>query len=131
MSGKIKGTEYDLEFKSLFHHFEMCSKSISNFEIGKFIQKYQLEHCQTAHLRIKDGKSAYKGEETEQGLALRVMDITQKMIGAHDMLALNMNNVDEVQPAIVDIQNALNNFPNLPKNSECIEKINKWVTILK
>ena len=47
------------------------------------------------------------------------------------MLALNMNNVDEIQPAIVDIQNALNNFPNLPKNSECIEKINKWVTILK
>ena len=53
------------------------------------------------------------------------------MIGAHDMLALNMNNVDEIQPAIVDIQNALNNFPNLPKNSECIEKISKWVTILK
>ena len=65
MSGKIKGTEYDLEFKSLYHHFTMCRDSISQFNLDKFIQKYQLEHCQTANQRIKDGKSAYKGEETE------------------------------------------------------------------
>ena len=59
------------------------------------------------------------------------MDITQKMIGAHDMLSLNIYDIDQIQPAIIDILNALNNFPNLPKNSECIDKINKWVSILK
>ena len=41
MSGKIKGTEYDAEFRSLMHHFTMCKDSIPNFEgVDSFIKKY-------------------------------------------------------------------------------------------
>ena len=34
-------------------------------------------------------------------------------------------------PAVVDIQNALNQYPNCPKNAEFTQKIDKWVVKLK
>ena len=58
------------------------------------------------------------------------MDITQKFIGAHDMLELGIFDVDQVMPAIIDIKNALANYPNLPQDSECFVKANKWAAKL-
>ena len=105
MSGKIKGAEYDAEFRSLLHQYKLCQDSIPNFEgIDKFVARYQLEHCQTARQRIKEGSSSYKGEETDKNLAIRVMDITVKMITATDLLEINQYGVDQVLPAIKDIQ---------------------------
>ena len=104
MSGKIKGSEYDAEFRALLHQYKLCESSFVNFEgIEKFVSRYQLDHCQTAKQRIKIGQSSYKGEETDKSLAIRVMDITQKMIGAQDLLEININEVDQVLPAIKDI----------------------------
>ena len=89
MCGKIKGTEYDAEFRQLLHFYQMCQDSIQNFEgIDKFCQRYDLTHCHTAKQRIKEKRSGYKGEEAEAGLAVRVMDITQKMIGILDLIEL-------------------------------------------
>ena len=45
-------------------------------------------------MRIKDGKSSYRGEETEANIAVRVMDITTKMINAIDLLALDVTEID-------------------------------------
>ena len=67
MSGKIKGAEYDSECVQLIHHFQMCQKSMNNFEgVDRFFNRYQLDHCQTAKQRIKENKSGYKGEETNK-----------------------------------------------------------------
>ena len=52
------------------------------------MKRYQLDHCDAAKKVIKKGKSNYKGEETESGLAARVMEITSKMINAKDLLEL-------------------------------------------
>ena len=95
MSGKIKGTEYDTEFNQLMHHYKLCEGSIPDFKgIDEFISRYHLEHCQTAKQRCKDGKSAYKGEETQANTALRVMDITSKMINAIDLLQIDIYDID-------------------------------------
>ena len=59
------------------------------------------------------------------------MNITQKMIGSLDLLELNICEVDQVAPAIIDIQAALNAYPNLHSNNECKVKINRWVEMLK
>ena len=77
----------------------MCRESIPGFGHGDqamatFIQKYRLDHCQSAILRIKDGKSSYRGEETEASLAVRVMDITTKMITAIDLLSIDVTDID-------------------------------------
>ena len=90
MSGKIKGKEYDKEFCALFHHYSIIKESMESFiGLDSFIKKYQLDHCDAAKKVITKGKSNYKGEETESGLAARVMDITSKMIGALDLLNLD------------------------------------------
>ena len=48
MSAKIKGPEYDLEFRKLLHQYTLCSQAINSFNLEAFIKKYGLEHCQTA-----------------------------------------------------------------------------------
>ena len=64
-------------------------------------------------------------------MALRVMDITQKIINAIDLLALGISDIDQVCPAVVEIQNALNTYPDLPQNLECVTKTTYWVNALK
>ena len=131
MSGKIKGQEYDAEFRSLYHHFDMCIKSIPNFAgIDKFFALHQLDHCQTAKQRVKTGMSGYKGEETDKSLAIRVMDITSKMIGAMDQLEMDYCDIDLILPSIKTIQSALDSYPNLSSDNQCKVKITKWVNIL-
>ena len=77
MSGKIKGQQYDGEFRTLIHQYQLCRDSIPSFEgIDRFMKRYNLEHCQAAKQRCSDLKSAYKGEETQATMAVRVMDIT-------------------------------------------------------
>jgi len=46
MTGKVKGPEYDSEFRSLLHQFQMCAQSIAQF-VGteKFMADFNLEHC--------------------------------------------------------------------------------------
>ena len=132
MSGKIQGSQYDLEFNGLMHHFNMCQNSLQGFEgLDKFLIKYNLEHCQTAKQRLTAGKSGYNGEEADKGLAIRVMDITQKMIGAQDILEIDIKEVDQIFPAINEIEKALLNYPNLPPNNEGLVKVSHWVNILK
>ena len=53
------------------------------------------------------------------------------MIGAIDILEIDIKEVDQIYPAINEIQNALSQYPNLPKNNDCLQKIQKWVNILK
>ena len=39
MSGKVKGPDYDAEFRGLIHQYKMCVESIPNFDgIDRFIQ---------------------------------------------------------------------------------------------
>ena len=105
---------------------------MENFRgVDDFMKKYQLEHCDSAKKLIKKGKSNYVGEETEQGLAARVMDITSKMINAIDLLQLECDDVHQVCVAVVDIQNALAKYPNISQQDECVIKIGQWASILK
>jgi hypothetical protein len=66
-----------------------------------------LDHCQSAKLRIKAGKSNYSGEDINRNLAQRVFEITTKFIQPIDVLALGMTSIDEVAPAVRDVQIAL------------------------
>ena len=131
MSGKVKGPDYDTEFRGLIHQYKMCVESIPNFDgIDRFIQEFNLGHCQSALRRIKEGKSGYKGEESDKNLVQRVFDITQKMINAFDILSINIDSVDEIAPAIRDIHQALSQYPNLPANYEGLSLMEKWTGVL-
>ena len=77
-----------------------------------------------------EGKSSYKGEETAATYAVQVMQVTELMISANDLLALEIYDIDQLTLAVKDIQAALSKFPNLPAGNECVPKINAQVQIL-
>mgnify|MGYP001058049474 CR=1 FL=1 len=53
------------------------------------------------------------------------------MIGAKDMLDLEIYGNDQICPNIVEIQSALEKYQGLPADLEAIVKINSWVNQLK
>ena len=59
--------------------------------------------------------------------AQRVFDITQKIIQAIDAVALNLNSVDQLAPAVRDIDMSFMNYPNLPPQFKGTQIIKKWV----
>ena len=52
------------------------------------------------------------------------------MINAFDILSINIDSVDEIAPAIRDIQQALSQYPNLPAQYEGLALMEKWCGIL-
>ena len=59
-----------------------------------------------------------------------MFEITSKIISAIDCIALNINQVDALLPYIRDIQQALNNYPNMPSDFQGLNIIKKWVDLL-
>ena len=103
-SGKVSGAEYDSQFRSLLHQYELCSNSIQNFAgIDAFIEQYNIQHCASAKQLLKSKQSNYRGEETDRNLAQRVFDITTKFIAPIDVLALDIKSVDDLLPALRDV----------------------------
>ena len=80
-------------------------------------------------MRIKEGKSNYKGEETDKNLAQRVFDITTKFITPIDVLSLGITAVDEIAPPVRDLNQALQGYPNLPASYTGLQTVTKWVNI--
>ena len=60
----------------------------------------------------------------------RVFDVTQKFISAMDVIAMQADSVDDVDPSIRDLHKALQNYPNLPADYTGLATVEKWVTIL-
>jgi len=81
-------------------------------------------------MRLKEGKSNYKGEETDKNLAQRVFDITTKFIQPIDVLALGITSVDEIAPPVRDVHQALLGYPNLPATYTGLDTVAKWVSTL-
>ena len=63
-------------------------------------------------------------------MAQRVFDITTKFIAPLDVLALDIRAVDELLPALRDVQQALQNYPNLPADYQGLPTVTKWVNKL-
>lgn len=77
------------------------------------------------------GKSNYQGEELSGNLKQRVFDITTKFIMANDVLALGMTSIDQVAPGVRDVQQALQNYPNMPASYTGLKSLTKWVQVLE
>ena len=91
------------------------------------MDQYNIQHCQSAKSLLKAGQSNYRGEETDRNLAQRVFDITTKFIAPQDVLALDIRSVDELLPALRDVQQALQNYPNLPADYQGLNTVTTWV----
>ena len=57
--------------------------------------------------------------------------MTQKMISALDVLALQIYDIDQVLPPILDIQTSLDQFPGINKQADFYLKTTNWVQKLQ
>ena len=60
-------------------------------------------------------------------MAQRVFDITTKFIAPIDILALEIKSVDELLPALRDVQQALQAYPNMPADYQGLPTVTNWV----
>ena len=60
-------------------------------------------------------------------MAQRVFDITTKFIAPIDVLALDIKSVDDLLPALRDVQKALTEYPNLPADYQGLPTVAAWV----
>lgn len=128
MSGKVQGAEYDTQFRSLHHQYQLCLQQITDFAgLDAFMDRYNINHCQSAKTLLKNGASNYRGEETDRNLAQRVFEITTKFVQPMDLLALDIRSIDEILPPVRDVQQALQNYPNLPADYKGLQQVNTWV----
>ena len=67
------------------------------------MKQYSLEHCQSARALIQKGASNYKGEEIDRSVPQRVFEITTNFIRPIDLLSLEITSVDEILPALRDL----------------------------
>jgi len=75
MTGSIKGADYHKEFTNLHHLLKTTEASIPGFNgYDSFMEQYNLSHCQSAKMRIREGKSGYKGEEMAAGIVSCYLD---------------------------------------------------------
>ena len=58
------------------YSFLVLRLKLDGFNAAAIAAKYNLNHCQSAKLRITEGKSGYKGEETDRNIIQRVHDVT-------------------------------------------------------
>ena len=63
-------------------------------------------------------------------MAQRVFDITTKFITALDMIEMDARAVDDLLPAITQIVQALQNYPNLPADYKGLQTTTTWQTKL-
>ena len=85
-----------------------------NFDgIDSFFRRYNLDHCQAAKLRFKEGKSSYKGEDTDSVMSVRVMEVTKTFIFAIDQQELGQYEINDVLPSLIEVQNALYHIPDM------------------
>ena len=91
------------------------------------MDQYNIQHCASAKQLLKSGQSNYRGEETDRNLAQRVFDITTKFIAPIDVLALDIKSVDDLLPALRDVQQALTAYPNLPADYQGLPTVTAWV----
>lgn len=132
MNGKIQGPAYDSEFKILFQQYVLCSNSITNFVgIDRFALENDLNHCQSAIMRIKAGKSNYGGEDVNRGLGQIIYEITSKMITANDVLEIGQKSVDEIAPHLREAHQALSRYPNLPSVYTGLTQLTKWTKFME
>lgn len=144
----MKATEalekaYGRDAVSASEYSEACTKLISQFRtseaglisggkivnIDQFIADYSVECPRAYHRLVTTGVPATvmhaTHDDRQEGVV--VAETVQCFITAMDALKLEQRAVDEIQPLIADLMNALNKINGLPADFEGLKKLRVWL----
>lgn len=125
----VEPKEYTAQCKKLISQFKLAERVLRGvMNTETFLQKYQL-NCPRAEERLlKMGiPEPMKGGTDEASHAVTVAETVQHFITTMDAVKLDQRAVDELQPLLSDLNDALTRVPDTPDDFEPNRKIQKWL----
>lgn len=118
---------------------EQCKKLISQFKLAErvlrgsmstetFMEVYQMDCPRATERLLKMGvPEPLKGGADDASHAVTVAETVQHFITTMDAVKLEQRAVDELQPLLSDLMDALTRIPDVPNDFEPNRKIQKWL----
>eukprot|EP00548_Thalassiothrix_antarctica_P013100 CAMPEP_0194169198 /NCGR_PEP_ID=MMETSP0154-20130528/3854_1 /TAXON_ID=1049557 /ORGANISM="Thalassiothrix antarctica, Strain L6-D1" /LENGTH=212 /DNA_ID=CAMNT_0038880453 /DNA_START=54 /DNA_END=692 /DNA_ORIENTATION=- len=126
----ISRDEYTTECNKLISQFRLAEKAaLKGMTTETFMQLYQMD-CPRANERLlKMGvPEPMKGANADAGgVAVTVAEVVQHFITTMDAVKLEQRAVDELQPLLSDLMEALTRLPETPNDFDPNRKIQNWL----
>jgi len=129
----ITDDEYTPEMQRLIKQFRaqrVCLTDEYGDNVDKFFEQY-CRDCRTAKNRLLSGLPATVDnggvKQDFRQIQFHISQATQEFITMQDALELGLNAVDELQPQLTGLMEALNNLSIMPANHLSKEKVRAWV----
>mmetsp|Transcript_17750 Transcript_17750/g.25053 ORF Transcript_17750/g.25053 Transcript_17750/m.25053 type:complete len:225 (-) Transcript_17750:526-1200(-) len=127
----ITQKEYTTECHKLLSQFRLAEKAAlgKNMTIETFMQIYQMDCPRAVERLLKMGTPEHVKSSTDDGnhVAVTVAETVQFFITTMDAVRLEQKAVDELQPLLSELMDALTRFPDTPGDFEPMKTIEGWL----
>ena len=125
----IDQKEYVEQCKKLISQFRLAERVLSNkYNTETFMAMYDMNCPRAVERLLVQGVPEYtKGGNHDQSHISTVADTVQCFITAMDALKLDQRAVDEIQPVLADLMDALTSVPETPNDFEPNRKVEFWL----
>uniref|UniRef100_A0A6V2IMC3 Vacuolar protein sorting-associated protein 28 homolog n=1 Tax=Ditylum brightwellii TaxID=49249 RepID=A0A6V2IMC3_9STRA len=130
----ITQQEYTSECNKLISQFRLAEKAAlgSSMTTETFMQLYQMD-CPRARERLLImgvPEQIKTSDDSGHHVAVTVAETVQHFITAMDAVKLEQRAVDELQPLLSDLMDALTQLPETPNDFEPNKKVQTWLQTL-
>lgn len=125
----ITRDEYTTECNKLISQFRLAEKAAINetMTTETFMLKYQMDCPRAAERLLRMGVPEQMKTSTSENSAVTVAETTQHFITTMDAVKLEQRAVDELQPLLSELMDALTRLPETPDDFEPNRIINQWL----
>lgn len=125
----ISQKEYVVQCKKLISQFRLAERVLPNgMTADTFMALYQMDCPRAAERLLKMGvPEPVKGSAEDASHAVTVAETVQIFITTMDAVKLEQRAVDELQPLLSDLMDALSRLPETPNEFEPNRKVRKWL----
>ncbi|KAL7549873.1 hypothetical protein ACHAWF_013130 [Thalassiosira exigua] len=129
----ITQSEYTTECNKLLSQFKIAEKAALGKKNGSmttetFMRVYQMDCPRAADRLLRMGvPEPLKNNSGEANVAMSVAETVQHFITAMDAVKLDQRAVDELQPLLSDLMNALIQLTDTPNDFGPNHKVRKWL----
>ncbi|KAL7509015.1 hypothetical protein ACHAXN_006049 [Cyclotella atomus] len=127
----ITQSEYTSECNKLISQFKIAEKAAlgsNGMTTETFMQIYQMDCPRAADRLLRMGvPEPLKTSDGSGNVAVTVAETVQHFITAMDAVKLDQRAVDELQPLLSDLMNALIQLPDTPNDFGPNQQVKKWL----
>lgn len=125
----ITRVEYTTECNKLISQFRLAEKAAINetMTTETFMLKYQMDCPRAAERLLRMGVPEQMKTSNSENSAVTVAETTQHFITTMDAVKLEQRAVDELQPLLSELMDALTRLPETPDDFEPNRIIKQWL----